>query len=86
MKLLINFLLVLFLSSTAFIARAQNGVEISDTIFSEILNENRALDIRLPMGYEVESTEKYEVIYILDGEWNSNLFSFIYSLIKRLHL
>ena len=61
MKLLRNYMLVLFLSSTAFIARAQNGVEISDTIFSGILNENRALDIRLPIGYDTESKERYEV-------------------------
>lgn len=72
-------MLVLLLSSTAFITRAQNGTEISDTIFSAILNENRALDISLPIGYEAESTEKYEVIYILDGEWNMNIFSFIHS-------
>ena len=79
MKLVRNYMLVLVLSSTAFIARAQNGTEISDTIFSEILNENRGLDIRLPMEYEAESTERYEVIYILDGEWNMDVFSFIYS-------
>ncbi len=79
MKPLRYYMLVLFLSSIAFIARAQNGVEISDTIYSEILNEKRAIDIRLPMGYEAESTERYDVIYILDGEWNMDNFSFIHS-------
>jgi hypothetical protein len=46
-------MLVLFLSSTAFMARAQNGVEISDTVFSEILNEKRAIDIRLQKGIKL---------------------------------
>lgn len=79
MKLFRNYLLVLFLSSLTFMARAQTGGEISDSIFSEILNENRALEISLPKGYEAESEVKYDVIYILDGEWNMNIFSFIHS-------
>ena len=34
---------------------------------SEILNENRILNIYLPLGYEKENTKKYPVIYLLDG-------------------
>jgi predicted alpha/beta superfamily hydrolase len=79
MKLIRYYTLVLFLSLTAFMSKAQNGVEIRDSIFSEILNENRALEIKLPNGYEAGSTERYDVIYILDGEWNMGIFSFIYS-------
>ena len=78
MKSVKYFLLTLLLFSVVYIAGAQNGVEISDSIFSEILKENRTLEIRLPKGYEAESNEKYDVIYILDGEWNMNIFSFIY--------
>jgi len=73
-----NSMIVLLLSSIALMSSAQTGLEIYDTIFSEILNENRALTIRLPDGYNADSTEKYEVIYILDGEWNMNNFAFIY--------
>ena len=79
MKSLCNYMLVLSLCSAAFIARAQNGVEISDTIFSEILNEKGAIDIMLPAGYKADSAEGYNVIYILDGEWNMKIFSFIHS-------
>ena len=34
---------------------------------SEILNENRILNIYLPLGYEKEKIKKYPVIYLLDG-------------------
>ena len=34
---------------------------------SEILNENRILNIYLPLGYEKEKAKKYPVIYLLDG-------------------
>lgn len=79
MKLGRYLMLVIFLPSVACITRAQNGEEIRDTIYSEILNEKRALDIRLPKGYMTDSMERYDVIYILDGEWNMDIFSFIYS-------
>lgn len=71
-------MLVFFLSLITFVAGAQNGVEIFDTIFSNVLHENRVLDIRLPVGYEEDSAERYDVVYILDGEWNTNIFSFIH--------
>ena len=77
-KLVANSLIVFLFSVTAFVSSAQNRVEIIDTIYSEILKENRALLISLPAGYDADSTEKYEVIYILDGEWNAGVFSFIY--------
>lgn len=34
---------------------------------SEILNENRSLNIYLPNGYSKQSSKKYPVIYLLDG-------------------
>jgi predicted alpha/beta superfamily hydrolase len=71
--------LVLLLILTELLAGAQNGAEVRDSIFSEILNENRTIEIRLPKGYEPESKERYDVIYITDGEWNMNNFSFIHS-------
>ena len=33
----------------------------------------------MPEGYKAESAERYDVIYILDGEWNMKIFSFIHS-------
>lgn len=37
------------------------------TFHSEILEENRSLNIYLPEGYHPDSAKKYPVIYLLDG-------------------
>lgn len=36
-------------------------------IHSNILSENRILNVYLPQGYDIDSTTKYPVIYLLDG-------------------
>ncbi len=38
---------------------------------SNILNEDRTINISLPEGYE-KSTKKYPVLYMLDAQWNFN--------------
>lgn len=75
MKKLPQFL-VLFLFFTASVLTAQNTSIISKKAFtigevleikSEILDENRILNIYLPNGYSKDSIKKYPVIYLLDG-------------------
>lgn len=46
-----------------------NPITIGETreIKSDILKENRILNIYLPASYSTESTKKYPVIYLLDG-------------------
>ncbi len=39
----------------------------SVTMYSEILHEERVLNIYLPLGYDAGSSKKYPVIYLLDG-------------------
>lgn len=38
-----------------------------DQIHSNILSENRTLNVYLPEGYDADSTTSYPVIYLLDG-------------------
>lgn len=78
-KAFLNYFLIVLLSSMVLESVAQNNLELKDSIYSEILKETRSLEIRLPKGYEAGSGERYEVIYILDGEWNLEMFSFIYN-------
>ncbi len=40
---------------------------INETLFSEVLDEEREIVIRLPQGYD-ETSYKYPVVYKLDGE------------------
>ncbi|WP_456437255.1 alpha/beta hydrolase [Psychroserpens sp.] len=67
-------LIILILSSQMY---AQNGIKVNTTIpltigerieiESEILDENRVLNIYLPNGYSKDSLKTYPVIYLLDG-------------------
>jgi len=53
-------------------ATAQPGIK--DSIYSQTLKEERRLQIQLPKEYKPGSTDKYQVLYLLDGEWNAELF------------
>lgn len=59
-------------------AIAQEPTIISDSIFSKSLNEYRKIKIRLPEEYKPGSADTYDVVYMVDGEWNFDNFSFIY--------
>jgi predicted alpha/beta superfamily hydrolase/sugar lactone lactonase YvrE len=61
---------------------AQNLAEIKDSIYSNVLKEQRAIRIFMPDTYKPGSDEKYEAIYLTDGEWASGLFPFIYKFAK----
>ncbi|MEM1357572.1 MAG: alpha/beta hydrolase-fold protein [Bacteroidota bacterium] len=50
------------------------------TIKSEILKEQRRFAVFTPKDY-LHSDEKYQVLYLLDGEWN---FNFVSSLVDKL--
>jgi predicted alpha/beta superfamily hydrolase len=62
---------------------AQNNKIINDSLFSSVLKENRSLRIILPDDYQAGSSKKYETIYVLDGEWNLDLFSYAYNFQKK---
>lgn len=46
----------------------------TEKINSKILNENRTINIYLPEEYDATKTEKYPVIYILDGGIDEDFF------------
>ena len=60
------------------IAAAQGFPIVRDSINSEILQEKRYIEVVLPENYQQKTDEKYEVIYLLDGEWNINLVPYIH--------
>jgi predicted alpha/beta superfamily hydrolase len=55
-----------------FSAYAQPGIK--DSIYSKIIGEERRLQIQVPDDYKPGSGQKYTVLYLLDGEWNAELF------------
>ncbi|MEE9429445.1 MAG: alpha/beta hydrolase-fold protein [Melioribacteraceae bacterium] len=50
-----------------------------DTIFSNILSENRPILVYLPPSYYSNKNQKYPVLYILDGDYN---FQYVTGLIE----
>lgn len=66
-----NLLLVSFLLLTVVVFAQPHNQALtigkSDVLFSTILNENRTINIYLPEEYNEGDTDKYPVIYILDG-------------------
>jgi len=70
--------LLIFGSSISFTVHAQEERAISDSIYSTVLKEQRSIKVLLPEAYKAGSTDRYEVIYITDGEWAMSPFSFIY--------
>ncbi len=74
---LFTFLLV-FSSLITCTVQAQEDRAIRDSLYSTILKEQRSVKILLPEAYKPGSTDRYEVIYITDGEWAMSPFSFIY--------
>jgi predicted alpha/beta superfamily hydrolase len=71
-------LILVFVSQVFCVAYAQEHPATSDSIYSSILKEQRSIKIVLPETYKPGSADKYEVIYLTDGEWVVDLFPFIY--------
>jgi len=52
-------------------ATAQDLPGKRDSIYSDVLKEKRILQVILPENYRPGSTDKYEVLYVLDGDGNA---------------
>jgi len=46
---------------------------IKDSIYSNILKEQRKIEVVLPDDYKPGSPERFEVTYVTDGEWNTKI-------------
>jgi predicted alpha/beta superfamily hydrolase len=75
--------IVLYLMEFSSIVAAQGFPVIRDSLYSGALQEKRFLEIVLPENYLKKLDEKYEVIYLLDGEWNINLVPFIHRFAQQ---
>lgn len=56
-------------------AAAQGLPGKRDSLYSEILKENRIIQVLLPEDYKPGSKNKYDVVYLLDGNDNIKLLS-----------
>ncbi len=70
----LKFFLVLYILTYGFTASAQSkGSDVvigtNYIIQSQILNQERGIQVYLPDSYETESDKRYPVLYVLDGQW-----------------
>ncbi|MDX1762557.1 MAG: alpha/beta hydrolase-fold protein [Christiangramia sp.] len=79
-----KFKLLLALVLLGYAAHAQKDIVIGKTshLYSEILDEDRMLEIHLPKGYD-NSDKTYPVLYLLDSYYN---FSHAVGTVEYLHL
>jgi uncharacterized protein len=54
---------------------------VTDTLHSDVLNENRTITVQLPKSYNTSPDKQYPVIYRLDGKRNIPLIS---AVLERL--
>ena len=76
MKNSIKFFLTALITATGFspwITYGQQAPAISDSLNSTALKDIRYFQVYLPNDYKAGSTAKYDVIYVLDGEWNTQI-------------
>ncbi|RYD59052.1 MAG: alpha/beta hydrolase [Sphingobacteriales bacterium] len=87
-----KFLLLITFLSVGLLSQAQTSVSkpikqtpitigVADEIKSQVLGENRTLNIYLPEGYSASDTSRYNVIYLLDGSMGED-FQHIAGLVQ----
>lgn len=74
------FLIVLIILGNINAIYSQEGRPIQDSLYSNVLNEQRNIRIILPEGYKSNSEKTYDVIYVLDGERVAKVVSAIHDM------
>lgn len=54
---------------------AQYAMPVKDSLQSNVLGEMRGIEITLPSDYSSHDTTRYDVWYVVDGEWNAHTFT-----------
>ena len=79
-KIILLLCFTIISTNTAF-ANSPITIGHSKRIYSTILDENREIQVYLPLSYEKYSHQKYPTIYLLDGESN---FHYLTGIVEKL--
>ena len=75
MKKIIVWLAVMMYTLSGYAQNAPWNIQskvVTDTLFSEVLNAQRAYTVFLPKSFEQNKEKKYPVLYLLHGMWETN--------------
>lgn len=75
-------LVLLSLFCTA--ARAELMPPQHATLHSAILKQERAIDVYLPKDHDKARSQKYETLYVLDGDWNAKIVTETVDFLENL--
>ena len=64
-------------------AWTQASLVQKDSLYSKYLKEQRALKIIFPKNYKTSSAEKFDILYVLDGEWDTSLAEKVYEFLEH---
>lgn len=68
-------------ATSALSVYSQSRPVIRDSIYSDILKEQRSIKVLLPPEYKTNTDQTFEVLYVLDGEWYTEQVPFIYNFV-----
>jgi predicted alpha/beta superfamily hydrolase len=54
-------------------AEAQLLTAKQESIYSNVLKRNRPVEVYLPKEFEKDAAQRYETLYVLDGDWNTQI-------------
>jgi predicted alpha/beta superfamily hydrolase len=76
-----NIIVIITLCFTCHASAQTTGV--FDSLYSSVLKEQRKIQVIVPKSYKPGSGEKYDVIYVVDGEWHTEPVSTIQQYIEN---
>ncbi len=56
----------------------------ADSFYSNVLGQKRAIEVHLPQESEKDATQRYETIYVLDGDWNSKIVVDVVTFMRQV--
>lgn len=65
-------------------AQAQLLTAKQDSVYSNVLKQNRPVEVYLPKEFEADATQRYETLYVLDGDWNTKIVADIVNFMHQV--
>ncbi len=65
-------------------AQAQLLAAKADSLDSTVLGQKRSIEVYLPQESAKDATQRYETIYVLDGDWNSKIVVDVVTFMRQV--
>jgi predicted alpha/beta superfamily hydrolase len=65
-------------------AQAQLLTAKQDSVYSNVLKQNRSVDVYLPKEFEKDAAQRYETLYVLDGDWNTQIVVNVVTFMRQV--